>query len=616
MVRRILGAMALTPALALGQSSTVGTPGDTTGPIGLVEIQQVLASPGVQFATAEPRARLQSTGGAAPLQDSAEQRNFSQRIDFSELPQGSSVSNQYRDRGILFEGSGPVITEDAGSTSSPVLAGTPAFEGDVAGRFVIPGTDQPAPVYQFHWEIGHFDALQSVQMDLYAPDGSLLASHVNSGTGYYRYVARGGNIGIASWRFHALGTEIDGFGIDNLYFSIPGKADLGREMGVTECSLGNPVNAATGNKFEWETDYLGSRPFPLAIRRAYNSTSGSWTFFPKVTHIPGTIEARVTRPDGKIVTFTDARGSADWRTSSTEVTDALASDLDGAGNIIGWRYRTLDDVEELYDAQGRLPQLTQRSGINQRYGYAQGQITVQHSLGGTITYTLDGTGRITGALDPAGQGYSYTYSANGMLAAVTYPDGSARRSYHYENPAHPDLLTGITDARGNRYATWTYDATRRAISSEHAGGADRTLFDYSDLTSPGISSATVTNPLGKQTTYYYTRVNGVQRVFHIEGHASDNCVAANRRYEYDSRAFVRSRTDWEGNRTEYLRDDRGRELIRREAVGTPVQREIRTDWHSVFNLPTRVTEPGRETLFSYDSNGNLLEKTVRETTPP
>lgn len=613
---RILGAVALAPALALGKSSTVNTPGNAASPGEVVEIRQVFAAPVVQINGAERAVQLQSTSGTEPLRDSADQRNFSRRIDFSELPEGSSVSDQYRDRGVLFEGSGPVITEDAGSASSPVLAGTPTFEGDISGRFVIPGTDQPAPVYQFHWEIGHFDALQSVQMDLYAPDGSLLASHVNSGTGYYRYVVRGGNIGIASWRFHALGNDIDGFGIDNLYFSVPGKADLGREMGISECSLGNPVNAATGNKFEWETDYRGSRPFPLQIRRAYNSTSGNWTFLSRVTHTPGTIEARVTRPDGKIITFTDVRGSADWRTSSTDVTDTLASDLDGAGNIIGWRYRTLDDDEELYDVQGRLQRVTQRSGVYQHYSYEQGRITVEHSLGGAVIFTTDGTGRITSALDPAGHSYSYAYDVNGMLVAVTYPGGSGQRSYHYENPAHPDLLTGITDARGNRYATWTYDASRRAVSSEHAGGTDRTLFDYGNLSGAGTSRSTVTNALGKQTTYYYTNVNGVQRVFHVEGHASDNCVAANRQYQFDGRAFIRSQTDWEGNRTEFLRDAQGRERMRREAVGTPEQREVHTDWHAVFNLPTRVSEPGRETLYSYDNNGNLLEKTVRETNQP
>ena len=107
----------------------------------------------------------------------------------------------------------------------------------------------------------------------------------------------------------------------------------------------------------------------------------------------------------------------------------------------------------------------------------------------------------------------------------------------------------------------------------------------------------MTNALGKQTTYYYTRVNGSQRVFQVEGHQSPNCTAANQQYQFDSRAFIRSSMDWNGNVTEYLRDSKGRELIRREAAGTHLERETRTDWHPVFNLPLLITEPGRETRF-------------------
>ncbi len=136
------------------------------------------------------------------------------------------------------------------------------------------------------------------------------------------------------------------------------------------------------------------------------------------------------------------------------------------------------------------------------------------------------------------------------------------------------------------------------------------------LATPRTGSTTVSNPLGKQTTYYYTRINGVQRAFQVQGHASANCVAANQQYGFDQRAFIRSKTDWKGNLTEYLRDANGRELIRREAVGSPQEREIRTTWHPSFNLPTVIAEPGRETHFEYDLNGNLTSKRVVETSSP
>jgi hypothetical protein len=37
---------------------------------------------------------------------------------------------------------------------------------------------------------------------------------------------------------------------------------------------GNPCNVATGNKYEVETDFVGTGPFPLIFERHYNSSNG------------------------------------------------------------------------------------------------------------------------------------------------------------------------------------------------------------------------------------------------------------------------------------------------------------------------------------------------------
>ncbi|MEP4146807.1 MAG: DUF6531 domain-containing protein [Halioglobus sp.] len=608
----------LVPTLVLGQSSSV----DSTNPPAITATVELAlpSQPTPLLIDEQPfsdeRASILSQGNEATTSTRTQsfgERNYSQRITFSELPLETSISDQYRDRGIVLGGSAPTTTADVASSTPPVLAGMPLFEGDITGRFVVPGTDQPATVYQFTWDIGHFDAVESVQMDFFGPQGQLLYSYKNHDEGSFRYVARGGNIGIASWRMYVVTTEPAGFGIDNLFFSIPGKDDLGREMGLTECALGNPINPAAGNKVQLENDYRGARPFPLVVNRAYNSISSKWTFYPSINHQPGTIEAQLTRHDGKILTYTGGLGFEAWRNSSTDVTGELSSQFDNTGTIVGWQFKTLDDQIEDYDATGRLTRIRQRSGISHRYAYETDEIVVEHSMGGTIRYHLDAAGIISGFTDPLGQRHPYTYNSEGMLSSVTYPGNTGQRSYHYESIGNPRLLTGISDANGDRYASWTYDTSGRAISSEHHNEADQTTFDYSNLYGPGTSRTTVTNSLGKRTTYYYTKVNGVQRVFQIEGHPSANCVAANQQYQFDSRAFIRSTTDWKGNVTEYVRDSKGRELIRREAVGSPDERETRTNWHVDFNLPLLLTEPGRETHFDYDSNGNLKSKRIMET---
>ncbi|AOX99914.1 hypothetical protein BJP62_05240 [Jeongeupia sp. USM3] len=55
---------------------------------------------------------------------------------------------------------------------------------------------------------------------------------------------------------------------------------------------------------------------------------------------------------------------------------------------------------------------------------------------------------------------------------------------------------------------------------------------------------------------------------------------------------------------------RNLETSRTEAVGTPQARTISTEWHASFRLPTKVTEPGRVTIYEYDASGNLLKKSV------
>ncbi len=60
-----------------------------------------------------------------------------------------------------------------------------------------------------------------------------------------------------------------------------------------------------------------------------------------------------------------------------------------------------------------------------------------------------------------------------------------------------------------------------------------------------------------------------------------------------------------------VRDSRGRELSRTEAAGTPQARTIATTWHPEFNKPSVVSEPGRQTAYSYDAQGRLLSTTVQ-----
>lgn len=99
-----------------------------------------------------------------------------------------------------------------------------------------------------------------------------------------------------------------------------------------------------------------------------------------------------------------------------------------------------------------------------------------------------------------------------------FQGSSQTKKYLYEDNNDSRLLTGIIDERGIRYATWKYDPHGRAISSEHAQGAEKTTIQYhSDDTT------TVSNALGKSTTYKFGYFQGIKHITSIIGEPTANC---------------------------------------------------------------------------------------------
>jgi len=86
-------------------------------------------------------------------------------ITFSEFPTGTSINNQYQDIGVIFGGASPFITTDGANPTSPVLSGSPIFQGDITGKFVEPGTDRPTVVQSFAFDAGYFDEFGSTRIE-------------------------------------------------------------------------------------------------------------------------------------------------------------------------------------------------------------------------------------------------------------------------------------------------------------------------------------------------------------------------------------------------------------------------------------------------------------------
>lgn len=261
---------------------------------------------------------------------------------------------------------------------------------------------------------------------------------------------------------------------------------------------------------------------------------------------------------------------------------------------------------DVYNSEGQLISITHEQGTQQTLTYDETTrllSRVKDSSGRELQFIYTGT-QLTG-ISVDGKTTRFAYNSNGMLSSIRHPDNTTRQ-YHYEDTRFPGSLTGITDERNKRYASWAYDDKARAIFSEHAGGADKTLLVFNDN-----ASTTVTNPLGKRTQYFYSFIAGANRIVRVEGEPTANCEGANQNYTYTPEGWLESKTDWKGIKTTYQYNARGQETSRTEAVGTTEARTIATEWHPTLYVKTRITEPEKYTTFNYDTNGRLLNQQTR-----
>jgi RHS repeat-associated protein len=377
----------------------------------------------------------------------------------------------------------------------------------------------------------------------------------------------------------------------------------------------NPINVATGNKIADESDYEGAGVFPLRLLRYYNSKGtragsfgANWRgYYDRnlvitSTTLKGktTTVAEAIRPDGRVLRFTLTNGA--W-VADPDVVDRLQS-ITG-----GYRFTCGNDQVETYNSAGQLGAVAAREGFAQSLAYdGQNRLTqVTDAFGRTLALQYDTSNRVSLVTDPAGKTYTYAYSAAGNLTSVRYPD-LALRQYHYENAAFPRALTGITDENGVRFATYDYDSAGRAIRSTHAGGAmQRTVYYYTNGTRD------VLDAVGNPRRYAFAVIQGVDRRTSLDNAACASCGNAVMSTGYSTSGFVASLTDYRGTPTSFVRDTRGLETSRTEAVGQTEARNITTAWHATFRLPLTITRPGQRTTYTYDSSGRMTSSTLTDT---
>lgn len=382
-------------------------------------------------------------------------------------------------------------------------------------------------------------------------------------------------------------------------------------------NVGNPCDVKTGEKYEIAQDFdLGW----IALTRFYHSgiSTSSGGFGYGWTHSLG---AHLALDGVDSVGIIESTG---FQRAFKKIGQAYEADDDSGDRLVqngNWTLYSANSIST-FGADGRLAAKRFPDGTSLTYIYDDSDrlAAVTHSSGRTLELVYqsnDYEALISSVLVEGIPLATYTYTPQNQVATVTYAGGGVR-TYHYENQAFSQHLTGITAEDGRRYSTFVYDSDGRVISSQHAGGADGVTLAYSPN-----GGAVVTDALGRQTDYTLTPGGDSAPSRKVTG-LTDSQGTVSRTY-YDQSVDFRRRldtyTDRRGIQTKHTYAQGTDPVSGRavsihtvtEAVGLPEQRVVTTarDVETNAVLTTRIGS--RETRTAFNARRQPTANTVTDT---
>jgi RHS repeat-associated protein len=344
---------------------------------------------------------------------------------------------------------------------------------------------------------------------------------------------------------------------------------------------GKPIRFTTGDMFFTQTDAVVGE---LSVTRTFSSgrVSGAGRYgafgpgwnasFEQRLNVlsANTIEARAS--DGAPSYYFDDNADGLFEA-------ALPYSKESSIQASGGGYQLLFRAggSEAYDSTGRLTTATDPAGVVTTYARdSLGRLASVSRLGRTVTVEYEGTATSPSRLLD-GQGVvlaSYSYSGDGRLGRVAYPDGGG-----YEYAYDPGgRVVRVVDLGGTLVEAHEYDASGRALTSEVGNGVEKQTVTY------GAGQTTVTDALGNMATYEYANVHGLLRVTRVTGPCTScgGSGAGPREWTYDEAGNITSYKDGAGKTTTYTYDP------------------------STFDLLSETNALNQTTTYTYDTQGRLL----------
>ena len=399
----------------------------------------------------------------------------------------------------------------------------------------------------------------------------------------------------------------------------------------------NPILPATGEKVKKDTDYIDNAPHALNFSRYYrgqralsSSLGAKWSHqYANAVLFISPVQVEIHIGNGNVRTFRNPTQVVPGQLAGPGPTTYpinpwFSSTGHGeltpqSGGLLApytaWHYKNPDDDSLwIFDAAGKALSQTLKNGWTNTHRYdAAGQlIGVTNTFNRSLVFAYSVAGQLTSVTTPDSRVISYGYDSTSRLTSVSYPDGTSK-SYLYENAALPQALTGLVDEAGQRSA-YEYDTYGRATSSALPGGMELYQVSYGAYTAQTAPTppTVVTDPLGTARAYNYSTNKGKLAVTAADKPSGSGGSDAASRIQ-DANGFVTQETDFLGVQTMYTWDiNRRLPLSTTQAAGRPEEQTASTQWHPTFRLPILVTEAGKSTAYTYDTQGNKISEIITD----
>ena len=253
---------------------------------------------------------------------------------------------------------------------------------------------------------------------------------------------------------------------------------------------------------------------------------------------------------------------------------------DEAGNRASVINALLKEFKFGYDTNGRLLETEDPYGNKRRTEYsATGKLTLAEGEEHIQTRReYDGFNRLAKVIDGVGNEISYTYLGDGseLVSRITYP----------------------TFVRVLEYDSRSRVVAQKDIFSVPETEERITRMNYDDFG----NLATLTDPLGRVTTYSYDELNRKTSETNAQGEIT--------RFVYDSRDNL-VRLEDPNNGFTYFAYDLSNRLLKETK---PLLQETTYSYDNNGNLQSTTDANGRKTVYSYDLYNRLIKTEIFEST--